>query len=281
MILSFSIIIPALALGGCSERYKIERMIWKAEKAAEPIFAQAGNVSDFEFDQAIGLYNNIINNTPADSKYVYTSRMRLGNLYTLKKSFDKAREIYDIIIFAHQGRPELVAPALFRKGQTYQAEGNWPGALTIFQDIIEQYPRTQEAVSIPLYIARYYVTEGDENSARQAYAKAIDHFKEMAIQYPGTKAAAMADNLAVRTYLEMQDWNGAVSFINELDNKYKLGPDTLFVLAGLYAQRLQEPEKARQLYERIIADFPDQKVTEAAKQQLDSLHNAKIPGTDS
>ncbi|MFH1093354.1 MAG: tetratricopeptide repeat protein, partial [Candidatus Omnitrophota bacterium] len=264
----FSIALLISALPGCSEQYRMERMAWNAERTAEPIFTNQGMVSTFEFDNAVSKFEKIIEKSP-DSQYALNAKLRIADLYSAQKSYDKARAVYDKIITSNEKNPELVALSLFKNGQTYELEGNWAMALKTFNIILADYDKTSQSLEVPLYIARYYVKNNKKAAAQQAYAAAINFYQNIADTYKNTKAALLAENLIVRTYMEQEDWNSAVAFISKLDKKYKLGPDTLMVLAKIYKNKLDNVKLARATYERILKDFPDkEKIVELVKQEM-------------
>ncbi|MCG2711916.1 MAG: tetratricopeptide repeat protein [Candidatus Omnitrophica bacterium] len=272
MITVFSIVLLVLVVPGCSEQYKMERMVWDAERAAEPIVTNQGMASTFEFDNAVSKFEKIIEKSP-DSQYAINARLRIADLYTVRKLFDKARAVYDMLISSNGKKPELAALCVFKKGQAYELEGNWAQALKTFNEILADYNKTSQSLSVPLYIARYYVKNDEKRSSQQAYAAAINFYQKIADEYKNTKAALLAENLVVRTYMEQEDWNSAITFINKLDKKYKLGPDTLMVLAKIYQNKLDNAELAKATYERILKDFSDkEQIVKAVNQQLESLN---------
>ncbi|MFH2137599.1 MAG: tetratricopeptide repeat protein [Candidatus Omnitrophota bacterium] len=274
LLVLFSIV--AISISGCSEQYQIERMVWQADKASKSIFFNNGEVAPYEFIQAISLYEKVIGKAPSDSNHALNSRFKIAQIYALQKEFDKAREIYDKIIVSHQGRQEVQALALFEKGQTFQKQGDWPWALGVFKKITDNYRETKQSFSVPLYIAHYYVENGDDLSAEQAYSAAIAHYQRIAQDYPGTRAAVLCENLIVRTYMEQKNWDMAVAYIKQLDSKYKLGADTLLVLAKIYENKLQEKPKAIEVYNRIVMNFSEYKEIDSIKKKLEKLKEEEI-----
>ncbi len=274
IITCFFILLFLFAASGCSEQYRMERMVWHAERTAEPVFVNEGMVSSFEFDNAVSKFEKIIEKYP-DSQFAINARLRIADLYTVRKSFDKAREVYDQIIALYEKNPELVALSLFKKGKTYELDNNWAQALRTFNVILTKYEKTSHSLSVPLYIARYYVKNDEEKSAQQAYKAAVNFYQKIADEYKNTKAALLAENLIVRTYIEQRDWNDAVAYIRKLDKKYRLGPDTLMVLAKIYQNKLGDVNLAKTTYERILKDFSDkEQVVKAVTKELDSLKKA-------
>lgn len=267
----FAIVVMLGAVSGCSEQYTMERMVWNAERKAEPIFTNQGMVSTYEFNAAVAKFEKIIEKSP-HSQYAINAQLRIADLYSVQKSYNQARAVYDKIISSSRKKPELAALCVFKKGQTFELEGNWNQALKTFDIILDNYDKTSYSLSVPLYIARYYVKNDEAAAARQAYASAISFYKGIANEYKNTKAALLAENLIVRTYMEQEDWNAAVAFIIRLDNKYKLGPDTLMVLAKIYQNKLSNIKLARSTYERILKDFPTkEKIVEVVKKEMENL----------
>ena len=265
------ILLLALNGGGCSERYAMERLFWQAERAAKTVIQHAGAVSSYEFDRAVALFEKVIKQAGADSDFAFNAQLRIAQMYGARKEFDKARALQDAAINSRPGRQDLIAKALFQKGLTYETEGDWASAVAVYKQILDSYPDTQEAASIPLYIARYYAHRGDSVAAEQAYRASVQYFQRIAEKRPNTKESLLAENMVIRTYIEMEEWQSAVMFIEQLETKYRLGPDTLFILGKIYDDRLKDTVKARATYERIIATWPDSRVAASAKQRLGEL----------
>ncbi|MFH1062122.1 MAG: tetratricopeptide repeat protein [Candidatus Omnitrophota bacterium] len=253
---------------GCSEQYKMERMVWHADLAAKPIFVNEGGVPSYEFNRVLNLYKKIIDAKPG-SGFALDAKFKIAKLYIANKEFDKARLEYDQIIADHKENKELAAGTLFLKGQSYEQENQWPQALNIFEQITEQYDKTSQSLSVPMYIARYYMKNADTVAAVQAYKAAIAYFQKTADAYPSTKVSLLCENLIVRAYMEMSSWQDALTYIDVLDKKYKLGPDTLMVMAQIYKEKLNDPVKTQEIYDRILKEFPDSKAAKSIKQQME------------
>lgn len=254
--------------GGCSEQYKMERMVWHADQAARPIFINEGAVPSYEFNRVTDMYRKIIAAKP-DSGFALDSKFKIAKLCIAQKDFDLARLEYDQVIESYKDNQELAANALFLKAQSYELENKWPEALKLFDQIIKQYDKTAQALSVPMYIARYYMKNQDTVQAVRAYKSAIDHYQKIADTYPNTKVSLLCENMIVRSYMEMSSWQDALDYIESLDKKYKLGPDTLMVMANIYKDKLNDPVKMQAIYNRILEQFPEHKISSYIKQLME------------
>lgn len=257
-------------LCGCSEQYKIERMVWQADKGSRSIFLNEGEVSTYEFNSALAEFEEIIKKAP-DSQHALNASFKIAQLYAIKKEFDNSRIAYDKIIATHQGRTEIQALAMFEKGQTYEKAEDWSNALIIFKKIMDDYYLTKQGIAVPLYVVRYYVQKSEPEAAYLAYEAARVHYKGIIEKHPKTKAVLLCENLIVRTLMEQKNWLGAAEYLRHLDQQYSLGVDTLLILAKLYENKLDLTEEAIKVYERIVRDFSDHKAVESIKEKIVKL----------
>ena len=253
---------------GCSEQYKMERLVWHADQDAKSIFINEGAVPSYEFNRVLEMYKKIIKVKP-DSKYALDAKFKITKLYLSEKNYDQARFEYDAIMNEYKDNAELVSGTLFLKGQSYEQEKKWPEALKLFNQIIAQYDKTSQALSVPMYIARYYMAEEDTVEAVKAYKTAIDYYQNIADKYPHSKASLLCENLIVRVYMEMSSWDDALEYIQKLDSKYKLGPETLMFMAQIYKEKVKDMAKARAVYQRILDEYPEHKVADYVRQLME------------
>jgi tetratricopeptide (TPR) repeat protein len=243
-------------------------MMFQADKAAKPILANEGGVPSFELNRVVGMYEAIIGSKPG-SGYSVNARFKIAGLYAADKSFDLSREQYDYIIKTYANNAELVASALFEKGRTYEIENNWTEALRQFNIIIKDYEQTSLALKVPLYIARYYMQKEDTVKAVKSYQAAIDYFQKISEKYPNTKGSLLCENLVVKAYVEMGAWQEALNYLYSLEKKYKLGPETLLVMARIYKEKLDDQTKKQEIYDQILKEFPDSQAAGVIKKEIE------------
>ena len=84
--------------------------------------------------------------------YAKEAQLMLGNLYSLRKNYTQARLEYQKAICPNK---ELSAQAEATIAKTYELEGNWDKALTIYKSVIQDYPLTSTGFFIPMYLTNH------------------------------------------------------------------------------------------------------------------------------
>ncbi|RKY35684.1 MAG: hypothetical protein DRP78_05265 [Candidatus Omnitrophota bacterium] len=271
LIISISLIFAC----GCSQQYKLERLVYQADRYSETIFINQGSASSYEFEHARQLYEHIVQKVP-QTKYAINAQFKIAQLYLFEKLFSEACDMYEEIAANAEYDNDQKAAALFLQAKAYEKSGDWHKALEIFEKVRITYPKTLQSLNIPLYIARYYIKESKNESAAKAYAEAITYYQNIADQYKGTKICAMCEHLIVEAYLEQKDWQGVIAYVNQLDLKYGLAPDSLLLLAAVYVEELHNKEKGLEIYKRILEDFPEHKLIEIVKQKIQEIEDYNL-----
>ncbi|SKB65079.1 tetratricopeptide repeat protein [Daejeonella lutea] len=109
--------------------------------------------------------------------------------------------------------------------------------------------------------------------------KALSLLDSLNILYPGN---SLADDILMaksRVYLKGNDIDKAVVQLQEIIDKHASdlwGDDALFTLADLYENKLSQPSKALELYQKIITDFPGSLYVIEARKRFRLLRGDKL-----
>ncbi len=273
LIQGICIISLLLSVYGCGEQYQRERLVWMAERSAEPVFLNDGKVSRFDFEKAVKMFEGVIAAMP-ETPAALNARFRIGQLFIARGESEKARDVYARIEADAAENKEVAATAAFASARTFEASGDWIEAEKRLRGIMETYPQTRQALRIPIYIARYYRKNNMPEKAELAYGQAVMKYQQLADTYPNTKGALFCENLVVRVLLEQEKWSQAVEFIQGLGEKYRLGPDTLLILGNIYSNKLQDQQAARKVFERVLTEYPEHPLVKKAREGLQSLSDS-------
>lgn len=133
-----------------------------------------------------------------------------------------------------------------------------------FKEIIEQYGSTDAAKAALLKYADLCYQTGDYDTAIEMYQEALD-------AYGKDQAAlrALVLNGLAYAYEEKQDYDQALQYFNRVVERGAgaMKAQALFNLGRIYG-KTGESGKQREVYERIVSDYPDSMYFQQAKENL-------------
>lgn len=109
--------------------------------------------------------------------------------------------------------------------------------------------------------------------------KALSLLDSLNILYPGN---SLSDDILMaksRIFLKLNETDKAVVQLQEIIDKHSSdlwGDDALFMLADLYENKLSQPSKALELYQKIITDFPGSLYVIEARKRFRLLRGDKL-----
>lgn len=113
--------------------------------------------------------------------------------------------------------------------------------------------------------------------ANEEYQQALREFDEFLRLYPASANAANAQYWKAYCYFKMNDFQ---AYIREADKLIATYPDSLKVPVAMHNQavaysRLGQNERAEATFKDLIAKFPNDVVTESAREQLQRLQQTR------
>lgn len=129
------------------------------------------------------------------------------------------------------------------------------------------------------YTAMSLFAQADLFIEQHQYVQAFSLFDSIITAFP---YHSLSDEILLRKSKAMQQqgkWNDAVAYLEEL-LKYNgqdiLADDALFQLGTIYADQLQQPEKASEYFKRILTEIPGSLYTIACRNRLRSMRGEAI-----
>ncbi len=221
-------------------------------------------------DQAIQLLKNALNLNLSPPE-VGMLEMTIGDIHVYSGEFNQALIMYSKIQHDFKNSP-LAQEARFKVARTSYFKGDFTWAqnqLKVLKSSTSQLI-ANDAMKLSLKISNNFekdsLNRGLELFAaaellefRQKYGQALDTVNLILEDFRGREieddALLKQGQLLTRT----GDFNGAErSYLNLLSTypESLLTDECLFALAEIYSQHLNEPEKAREMYQRIVFDYP-------------------------
>ena len=114
------------------------------------------------------------------------------------------------------------------------------------------------------------------NSQPDAALKKLDSIN---VLYPGNSLSDDILMAKARIFVKKSDFNMAVGYLQKItaDHPYDLwADDATFMLAEIFGEKLNQPVKAKELYGKIITDFPGSLYVIEARKRFRELRGDKI-----
>jgi predicted negative regulator of RcsB-dependent stress response len=159
-----------------------------------------------------------------------------------------------------------VAVEGYQTAMLQQPPGDLGAAETGFREVAERFGRTAQADVARLYLARIALQRGDVDDARSALIRLADRNRDTAL-----------GQLVALDLIKLRIASGQGSEVaSELESMVvgrggELPRDVaLYELAEVYREE-QQPEQAREYYQKLVDEFPESAYSAPARQRLGEL----------
>jgi len=137
-----------------------------------------------------------------------------------------------------------------------------------FKNFIKKNPQTSLSL-IALITAANSFSFFEDNNSMKNFLDEIINDKEL------TSLKGTAENLMIDYYINIKDFEGAVSmadaFINNYTNDEDLVCEGLLKKGIILAHKMNQPERGAECFTAVVNDYPDNPITEFAKNELKVL----------
>jgi tetratricopeptide (TPR) repeat protein len=230
-----------------------------------------------------------INGLP--SQIIGQIKSDLGDIYILTGEVWEATLLYGQLEKAYANEP-LGQEARYKNAKLayYQADFIWAKAqLNVLKSSTSQLI-ANDALNLNLLISDNLQNETDTAALRKyAYAdlmifknqpnKALTILDSIPVLYPGNLLADDVFMAKSRIYIKNNEFNQAIKQLMGIIENYPTelwGDDAVFILADLYETKLNQPDKALELFQKIITDFPGSLYVIEARKRFRKLRGDKL-----
>jgi tetratricopeptide (TPR) repeat protein len=230
-----------------------------------------------------------INGLP--SQIIGQIKSDLGDIYILTGEVWEATLLYGQLEKAYANEP-LGQEARYKNAKLayYQADFIWAKAqLNVLKSSTSQLI-ANDALNLNLLISDNLQNETDTAALRKyAYAdlmifknqpnKALTILDSIPVLYPGNLLADDVFMAKSRIYIKNNEFNQAIEQLMGIIENYPTelwGDDAVFILADLYETKLNQPDKAIELFQKIITDFPGSLYVIEARKRFRKLRGDKL-----
>ncbi|HEY1023733.1 MAG TPA: tetratricopeptide repeat protein [Sphingobacteriaceae bacterium] len=241
--------------------------------------------------EAEGLLEELLTISGLAPQVIAQIKLELGDIYILTGEVWEANLIYGQVEKQFANEP-VGQEAKFRNGKLsyYRGDFTWAKAqLDVLKSSTSQLI-ANDALNLSLLIADNLWNETD-SAALKMYAKAdmlisinktheaLKLLDSIDATYPGH---SLTDDILMsraRLFIQQADYESAAVSLQKIidDHSFDLwADDAIFTLADIFERKLQQPEKAKQLYQRIINDHPGSLYVIEARKRFRNLRGDKV-----
>jgi tetratricopeptide (TPR) repeat protein len=219
-------------------------------------------------------------------------KLDLGDIYILTQQPWEAILVYEQVAKEFENQP-IGNEARYRTAKLSFYQGNF--AYSKSQADVLKAATSQlianDALNLSLLISDNIQSKADSNALkmyadaemlefRNFPAKALSKLDSIAIAFPGNGLADAVLMSKSRIYLKNNDTTNAVTALKTVIEKQTATSiwtdDALFTLAGIYEKNRKDVEQAKNLYQKLINDYPGSMFTVEARKRFRKLRGDNI-----
>jgi TolA-binding protein len=179
------------------------------------------------FKQAADTYGQAAEALPQNADYPLFQRAFIAGL---EKDYHAKAEGMDRLLRQFPQSPRAAA-ALYEKGRAFVMLNKLQDAATAFETLIRTHSASPLSPKAAVQLGLIYFNEG-------RLEKAIEHYKRVLSDYPGTEEARTALHDLKSVYIEMNDVKAYTAYVASLGGGVRLDPNEEDTLTYLAAERL-------------------------------------------
>lgn len=208
-----------------------------------------------KFNQAIIYYAQIQNDLPND-EFSHEASMRMAKTSFFKKDFNWAKKQASEL---KQASTQLIA-----------------------NDAVELFLLISDnEVEDSLKVALQDFSKADLLEYQNKPKEALDAFLQILVKHKGQSIEAGTLYKVGRNYEKLGNFAKAITYYQTILDHHKDGiytDEALFYSAEIYNKQLNDPEKAKSLYEKVVLEHPDSIYFTEARKQYRQLRGDKQQG---
>ena len=270
-------VFAALLVAGCSESYRAERMLWKAEHATQAITKDPSAATPEQVQQVVAAYGHVAEQAPG-TLWGGQAQFVIGAFYGARKEYDHARQAFTLVLQNYNRFPSLCLRARIGIAKTYEAEDNWDEAVKMYREMADRHPWTKAGMDALLYVPAIYQKRQQADAATDAYERAVRIYNQLIPDVATPEMALQVKGYLVVAYQQLGEWDKAIALLQELHESPKANqPLVIMTLASIYQTKLSDPGKAAQYYTELLEQFPNHQLAKIATTRRDQLLGIHTP----
>lgn len=241
---------------------------------------------------AIDLLQKAINIPRVNTSFTAECKLELGDAYLVGGDIWEAQLLYGQVDKDFKDEP-LGQEAKFRNARLsfYKGEFDWAQAQLDVLKSATSHLISNNAIELSMLIQDNYGFEDGDDSALMLYAEAdllllrnapdaaMQKLDSIKIKYPTHSLNDEVLLTKARIYRKKRRYLDAAGYYQLVYDNYKydiLADNALFELAEVYERNIGDKEKAKELYEKVVLEYPGSLFTVEARKRFRRLRGDKI-----
>lgn len=241
---------------------------------------------------AIDILQRVIVIPRVNKSFTAECKLELGDSYLIGGDIWEAQLLYGQVDKDFKDEP-LGQEAKFRNARLsfYKGEFDWAQAQLDVLKSATSHLISNNAIELSMLIQDNYGFEDGDDSALMLYADAdlllLRNAPDLALQkldsikliFPNHSLNDEMLLSKARIFSKKKDYTKAAQYYEQIYTSYRydiLADNAIFEAAELYERKLNDPERAKALYEKIIIDYPGSLYTVEARKRFRRLRGDGI-----
>lgn len=237
--------------------------------------------------KAIDLLQTLVTTPRVTKSFTAECKLELGDAYLVGGDIWEAQLLYGQVDKDFKDEP-LGQEAKFRNARLsfYKGEFDWAQAQLDVLKSATSHLISNNAIELSMLIQDNYGFEDGDDSALMLYAEAdllllrnapdaaLQKLDTIKLKFPNHSLNDEMFISKARIFAKKKDYTKAVDYYNKVFTNYQydiLADNAIFELAELYERKLNDKEKAKELYEKIILNHPGSLFTAEARKRYRRL----------
>ena len=285
-------IIVALLLGmafqGCYDnsairiRYNLEKQLFEIEKAAREVHASYGYSTADAFAGVRFAYRDLVKDCylglesieavsyPTEYNEVedltFRSTSRLSQYLFTARDYDACQDVISHVLESIRLDGVELMITHYNLGRALQAGGNWDSATAVYDTAVSRFypPLSDDGAivfklfNLPLHLYQVALRIGNNTEASRRFDLAENYYRWVSTDFPNSDLFIASNTNLARMYEQAERYLDAIEQLGRMvDSNGAITLTAHLRIADLYAFRLNEQDRALQIYKLVEQDLPD------------------------
>jgi tetratricopeptide (TPR) repeat protein len=266
---------------------EIVKLFPNSEEANEALY-RTGNLKFTllnDFTGAKEIFTKLINEAP-NSQFSIKSYEDLGDIYLQEGDLNKSREMFQNLIKSDRIEENDKNYARYKEAKISFYEGDFPAGKELLKNVIQTYKDNNSNNALELALLMNTLVNDSSNlvifanaellSEQKKFSQAKDKYLQIAQNNQAFVLQSLAKLRVAEIDLAMDDYDSSINMLIKIeDEKEKniYSDKALYLQGNIFQYGKKDSVKAIQIYEKLLAEFPNSIYLDDARSSINKLKN--------